>query len=82
MTVQYQIFQMWSKWLIIQEEIDYAGQIMQRMALIGEKRREAIVAYDQGKYPDADLSEMLSLLWRSGWAEPFCCERSDRLTAA
>ena len=38
---------------VTQEEIDYAGQIMQRMALIGEKRREAIVAYDQGKYPDA-----------------------------
>ena len=46
---------------VTQEEIDYAGQIMQRMALIGEKRREAIVAYDQGKYPDADLSESVAL---------------------
>jgi len=46
---------------VTQEEIDYAGQIMQRMALIGEKRREAIAAYDQGKYPDADLSESVAL---------------------
>ena len=46
---------------VTQEEIDYAGQIMQRMALAGEKRREAIVAYDQGKHPYADLSESVAL---------------------
>jgi len=46
---------------VTQEEIDYASQIMQRMALTGEKRREAIAAYDWGKYPDADLSEPVAL---------------------
>jgi DnaJ like chaperone protein len=46
---------------VTQEEIDYANQIMQRMALVGEKRRQAISAYDQGKYPDASLSESVAL---------------------
>ncbi|MBL4572204.1 MAG: co-chaperone DjlA [Gammaproteobacteria bacterium] len=46
---------------VTQGEIDYADQIMQRMALVGESRRQAILAYDQGKYPDADLSESVAL---------------------
>jgi len=46
---------------VTQEEIDYANQIMQRMALVGERRRQAISAYDQGKHPDADLSESVAL---------------------
>jgi len=45
---------------VTQKEIDYAGQIMLRMALNAEKRREAIAAYGQGKHPDADLSESVA----------------------
>ena len=46
---------------VTQEEIDFASQIMKRMALVGEKRRQAISAYYQGKYPDSDLSEAAAL---------------------
>ena len=41
---------------VTQEEIDYASQIMQRMALLAQKRRQAISAYYQGKHPDSDIS--------------------------
>jgi len=46
---------------VTQAEIDYTSQIMQRMALLGERRRQAISAYDQGKHPDSDLSESVAL---------------------
>lgn len=46
---------------VTQAEIDYASQIMQRMALVGEKRRLAISAYDRGKHPNSDLSESVAL---------------------
>ncbi len=46
---------------VTQEEIDYASQIMQRMALLGEKRCRAIRAYEQGKHPAADISESVAL---------------------
>lgn len=46
---------------VTQEEIDYASQIMQGMALLGEKRNQAILAYDEGKHPDVDLSEAMAL---------------------
>lgn len=45
---------------VTQEEIDYASQVMQRMALVGNKRRQAIAAYDQGKHPDSDLAESVA----------------------
>ncbi|GJM13813.1 MAG: co-chaperone protein DjlA [Pseudohongiella sp.] len=45
---------------VTQEEIDYADRIMQRMALQGERRREAIAAYDQGKFPDSQLCESVA----------------------
>ena len=46
---------------VTQEEIDYATQIIRRMALVGENRREAISAYEEGKHPDAGLSESIAL---------------------
>ena len=46
---------------VTQEEIDYASQIMQRMALLGERRSQAIEAYDQGKHPDVDISAAVAL---------------------
>lgn len=49
---------------VTQEEIDYADQIMLRMALFGEKRRQCIAAYDQGKFPDSNLTESLALAAR------------------
>ena len=36
-------------------EINYAEQVMKRMALCGDKRRQAIIAYDRGKHPDSEL---------------------------
>jgi len=46
---------------VTQEEIDYASKIMQRMALLGDKRPQAIRAFEQGKHPAAELSEPLAL---------------------
>lgn len=46
---------------VTREEIDYASQIMQRMALVAGKRLHAINAFQQGKHPDADLSESVAL---------------------
>lgn len=46
---------------VTQEEIDYASQVMQRMALSGEKRCRAIRAYEQGKHPATDVSESVAL---------------------
>lgn len=46
---------------VTQEEIDYGSRIMQRMALVGEKRRWAIGAYNQGKHPDSPLTESVAL---------------------
>lgn len=42
---------------VTQEEVDYASQVMQRMGLTRERRRLAIAAFDEGKFPDSDLSE-------------------------
>ncbi len=46
---------------VTKEEIHYANEIMQRMALIGEKRQQAINFYEQGKHPDSDLNEVVAL---------------------
>lgn len=46
---------------VTKEEIGYANEIMKRMALNGEKRQQAIQSYEQGKYPDSDLSETVSI---------------------
>jgi len=46
---------------VTQEEINFASKIMQRMALLGEKRSRAIQAYDLGKHPDSELSDAVVL---------------------
>lgn len=46
---------------VTQAEIDYANQVMQRMALSSEKRQLAIAAFNRGKYPDSNLSESMAL---------------------
>lgn len=46
---------------VTQAEIDYANQVMQRMALSSEKRQLAIVAFNRGKYPDSNLAESMAL---------------------
>lgn len=49
---------------VTQEEIDYGSQIMQRMALVGAQRRQAISAFNQGKHPDAALAESVAVAAR------------------
>ena len=49
---------------VTQEEIDYASEIMRRMSLHGEKRRQAIAAYDRGKHPDSAGIEEMALAAR------------------
>jgi DnaJ like chaperone protein len=46
---------------VTQEEIDYANSIIRRMGLSGDKRQQAIAAYDLGKHPDVELSESVAL---------------------
>ncbi len=46
---------------VTQEEIDYASEIMQRMDLKGERRQQAIAAYNHGKHPDSDCIQAMAL---------------------
>ncbi|MEX0965198.1 MAG: co-chaperone DjlA [Pseudohongiellaceae bacterium] len=46
---------------VTEAEISYASQIMRRMGLMGSKRQQAIVAFEQGKHPDSAVTEAVML---------------------
>ncbi len=46
---------------VTEEDIRYASEIIKRMALSNEKRRQAIDFYEQGKHPASDLGEAINI---------------------